>query len=243
MDGPAGRATLGRPARAQLAQEEEIDESPAVDIATVIGSSFATLRRQARAFLGQTDSDAFSLATEWYGHAAWEVRAFAVHLLGGLAARDSRALALLYERCGDDPSWRVNEALAMAFDDYCAALGYEQALPVIRQWLRAPSPNLRRAVSEGLRPWTASKRAYFGHNPLVAIDLLGTLRDDPSRSVQESVGNALRDISRKHPELILATVRAWVGEAPESKARRVIVRHALKHAVKEDPSLREVFER
>jgi hypothetical protein len=57
------------------------------------------------------------------------VRYFAVLVLGGLAATDPRALATLYDRCGGDPAWQINAALAMTFDDYCAAVGYTAALP------------------------------------------------------------------------------------------------------------------
>jgi len=213
----------------------------AMDTATLPGKSWSAIRREAQVYGRQPPPNAYDRAVGWYADAAWEVRYFAVLVLGGLAAADARALAFLYERCGDDPSWQVNEALAMAFDDYCAAIGYEQALPTIRQWLGAPRPNLHRAVSEGLRPWTASKRALFARDPQLAIDLLGTLRDDESRYVQESVGNALRDIGRKHGDLVIAALRAWVAEAPISKARRAIARFALKHAVKDDPSLRELF--
>jgi 3-methyladenine DNA glycosylase AlkC len=99
------------------------------------------------------------------------------------------------------------------------AIGYQQALPAMRRWLRAPSPNLRRAVSEGLRPWTAAKRAYFASNPQAAIDLLGMLRDDNSRYIQESVGNALRDIGRKQVALVTAALGSWLKEQPDSKAR------------------------
>jgi 3-methyladenine DNA glycosylase AlkC len=179
---------------------------------------------------------------EWYEHASWEERYFAVSVLGRLASADERALPFMFKRCGQDPAWQVNEALAMAFDDYCAVIGYENALPAIREWLSATSPNLRRAVSEGLRPWTSAKRAYFARNPLVALELLGTLRDDPSRYVQESVGNALRDISRKHPALVLDALRTWIEEQPRAKSRRTIARFALERAVKEDPSLRALYE-
>src|SRR5579859_7714392 len=97
----------------------------------------------------------------------------------------------------------------MAFDTYCADVGYEVALPVIRHWLLAPSAQLRRAVSEGLRPWTARRRAYFAAQPAQAIALLATLYDDPDRSVLESVGNALRDISRDHFDLVLDELERW----------------------------------
>jgi HEAT repeat protein len=211
------------------------------DVTSQIGQSWSAIRRAAQAYLSQPTPHAYDLAVGWHADPAWEVRYFAVLVLGGLAAADPRALAALYDRCGADPAWQVNEALAMAFDDYCAAVGYTAALPEIRRWLVAPQANLHRAVSEGLRPWTAGKRAIFARDPQLAIELLGTLKDDESRYVQESVGNALRDISRKHAELVVAALRAWAAENPQSKSRRTIARFALKHAVKDEPSLRELF--
>jgi 3-methyladenine DNA glycosylase AlkC len=214
-----------------------------MDAETLLGQKWPALLRHAQALVASPPPELFSLAVAWYGHAAWEVRAVAVQVLGGLAARDPRALAFLYEACGQDPAWQVNEALAMAFDDYCAALGYAAALPTIETWLRAPHANLRRAVSEGLRPWTARKRPYFAEHPDHAVALLGLLKDDESRYVQESAGNALRDISRKHFDLVLDSLRAWLAEQPGSPSRRVIARFALEAAVKTDPSLRRLYDR
>ena len=213
-----------------------------IDTATLVGKNWSALRREALVFAADPPPDAFELAVGWSRHPAWEARFFAVVVLGNLAARDPRALAHLYDGCGQDEAWQVSEALAMAFDDYCAATGYERALPELRRWLAAPSLNLRRAVSEGLRPWTAAKRAPFARDPRLAIDLLGTLKDDPSRYVQESVGNALRDIGRKEPELIAAALPAWLAEEPASPARRTIARYALEQAVKRDPALLALYE-
>jgi 3-methyladenine DNA glycosylase AlkC len=218
-----------------------MNDAGGMDVTALIGLKWSDIRREAQEYVGQVGPEAFDFAVRCYRDAAWEVRAFAVQMLGSLAAKDERALAFLFEKCGDDPAWQVNEALAMAFDDYCAAAGYEQALPVMRDWLRSESPNVRRAVSEGLRPWTASKRRFFARDPQAAIGMLGMLKDDESRYVQESVGNALRDISRKHFELVLAALRAWVAEKPGSKPRRTIARYALERALKEDASLREIF--
>jgi 3-methyladenine DNA glycosylase AlkC len=208
----------------------------------LIGQNWSAIRRAARAYLVQAPPDALERARECYANPAWEPRAFALAVLGGLAAQDEQALAFLFEHCGDDPAWQANEALAMAFDDYCAAHGYERAIPEMRRWLASPRANLRRAVSEGLRPWTASKRAVFAQNPQLAIDLLGTLKDDPSRYVQESAGNALRDIGRKHFDMVLAALRAWLAESPQSRPRKTIAKFALEHAVKADPLLRQLYE-
>jgi len=67
--------------------------------------------------------------------------------------------------------------------------------------------NVRRAVTEGLRIWTS--RPYFKEHPEQAVQLLSQLKDDPSEYVRKSTGNALRDISRKHPDLVRAELKKW----------------------------------
>jgi 3-methyladenine DNA glycosylase AlkC len=212
-----------------------------MDAEALIGRAWPQIRDQAHTFAAEAP-EPFDAAVGLYTHPAWEVRFFAVIVLGRIAASDRRALEFLYARCGEDGSWQVNEGLAMAFDAYCSACGYERALPEIERWLHAPSANLRRAVSEGLRPWTAKARPYFAANPQAAIDLLGSLIDDESRYVLESTGNALRDIGRKHLPLVLAALRDWLAERPGSRSRRVVARYALERAVKADPSLKQLYE-
>jgi len=94
-----------------------------------------------------------------------------------------------------------------SIDRYCADIGYEKAVPVIKEWLADSSPNVRRAVTEGLRIWTG--RHYFNNHPEAAINLLSRLRNDDSEYVRKSVGNALRDISKKHQELICNELHQW----------------------------------
>ncbi len=138
-------------------------------------------------------------------------RLLAVYLLG--FARDASQrparLEILRRRVPADPSWEAQEALAQAFDACCAAMGYEAALPTIDAWLADPQPNARRAVSEGLRPWTSKRRAYFAAQPAEAIRRLAALRRDPSDYVRHSAGNALRDIRRAHAALVDAETATW----------------------------------
>lgn len=95
----------------------------------------------------------------------------------------------------------------MAFDNHCKIVGYEEALPLIEEWLNSDCANVRRAVSEGLRVWTS--RPYFKDNPQIAIQLLSAHKDDKSGYVRKSAGNALRDISKKYPELIREELNSW----------------------------------
>ena len=66
---------------------------------------------------------------------------------------------------------------------------------------------MRRAVTEGLRIWTS--RDYFKQNPNIAISLISNLKNDKSEYVRKSVGNALKDISKKHSELIKLELKTW----------------------------------
>ena len=141
-----------------------------------------------------------------YRSEVYQVRMYAVFLLGHLS-QESDVLSFLRDDVSADSNWRVQEVLAKAFDDFCAVRGYEAALPVIDEWLSNPRPNVRRAVTEGLRIWTS--RPYFRDHPGDAIARLSRLRSDASEYVRKSVGNALRDISKKHPELVAAELRTW----------------------------------
>jgi hypothetical protein len=134
-------------------------------------------------------------------------------LLGRTASRSSSTLQLLRDGVSRDPDWRVQEMLAVAFDSWCRDIGYDQALPVIREWLGDKRPNVRRAASEGLRPWIS--RPWFLDHPEVAISLLAQLRADESKSVRQSAGNALRDISRKFPDLVEEELSHWDLSKPE----------------------------
>lgn len=101
---------------------------------------------------------------------------------------------------------KVQEVLAMAFDIlYCKWVS--KSLPTIEAWICDHRPNVRRAVSEGLRIWT--KRDYFKGNPQLVVSLLSNLKTDDSEYVRKSAGNALRGISKKFPKLIRKELSTW----------------------------------
>ena len=141
-----------------------------------------------------------------YQSAVYQVRMYGVFLFGYLS-EDREILDFMKKEVSKDENWRVQEVLAKAFDEYCKKIGYEQALPVIDEWLRDIHPNTRRAVTEGLRIWTS--RPYFKEHPKEAIKRIAALKEDSSEYVRKSVGNALRDISKKYPELIQAELDTW----------------------------------
>lgn len=180
---------------------------------SAIERGFLREQRRARSDYASFDPEqARRVAFLAYRSEAYQVRMYAVFLLGHLS-QESDVLSFLRDDVSADSNWKVQEVLAKAYDDFCAVRGYEAALPVIDEWLSDPRPNVRRAVTEGLRIWTS--RPYFRDHPGDAVSRLSRLRSDSSEYVRKSVGNALRDISKKHPELVAAELRTWSLETTE----------------------------
>ena len=141
-----------------------------------------------------------------YGSNVYQVRMYAVFLFGHLSDSEE-ILAFMRDEVSKDKNWRVQEVLAKAFDEFCKKVGYEQALLTIDEWLKNGNANAKRAVSEGLRIWT--NRPYFKDNPDEAIRRLSSLKDSSSEYLRKSVGNALKDISKKFPNLVKAELDSW----------------------------------
>lgn len=142
----------------------------------------------------------------------YQVRMYGVFLFGYLSDQKD-ILVFMRDEVSEDDNWRVQEVLAKAFDEFCRKTGYEKALPIIDEWLDNHNPNTRRAVTEGLRIWTS--RPYFKDYPNEAIRRIAALKEDTSEYVRKSVGNALRDISKKFPELIRAELNNWKLDSKE----------------------------
>ena len=149
----------------------------------------------------------FALSVKFLEDESYQVRMLATYMLGQLSSIHPEALKLLETRVAEDPNWRVQEMLAKAFDHYCTITGYEQSLPKIKMWLSDPNPNVKRAVIEGLRIWTG--RPYFKEHPKVAIHLISAHRSENNEYLRKSVGNALRDIGKKHPAELSEELSTW----------------------------------
>ena len=182
---------------------------------SLIENGFKEEEKRALADYKSNDKEyAKSLAFSAYKSDIYQVRMYGVFLFGYLSEQDD-ILAFMRDEVSKDDNWRVQEVLAKAFDEFCKQTGYEKALPIIDEWLKNNNPNTRRAVTEGLRIWTS--RPYFKDNPNEAIRRIASLKEDSSEYVRKSVGNSLRDISKKFPELIKMELSSWKLESREIK--------------------------
>jgi len=108
----------------------------------------------------------------------------------------------------------------------------ERTLAVLRGWATDANAHVRRLVSECTRlrlPW-AARVTWLEANPACVLELLELLKDDPSTMVRRSVANNLNDLGKVRPDLLTRTCAAWLEGATE--ARRALVEHALRSAVK-----------
>ena len=72
--------------------------------------------------------------------------------------------------------------------------------------------------------------ARFVKDPAPVVELLETLKDDPSEYVRRSVANNLNDIAKDHADLVAEIARKWLKDAPAE--RRRMVRHGLRSLIK-----------
>jgi 3-methyladenine DNA glycosylase AlkC len=158
-------------------------------------------------FKSNVAEECLKIADELIENDIYQARALGVFLLGHLASANPVALQIMRTKVSRDPSWQVQEILAKAFDQYCSNISYEQALPIIREWLADTNPNVCRAVTEGLRIWTS--RPFFKENPRIAIELISEHKASDSEYLRKSVGNSLRDISKRHKNLVNDELSGW----------------------------------
>ncbi|MCE7044509.1 HEAT repeat domain-containing protein [Dyadobacter sp. CY312] len=180
---------------------------PLLDEIKKIEHGFKHITEAGDTILSGQNLNHFDVAIQFLGDESYQVRMLGTYILGALSAGNTDALKILKTQVSQDQNWRVQEMLAKAFDRYCETIGYEKSLPVIELWLDDRNPNVKRAVIEGLRIWTG--RPFFKTNPTLAIQLISRHKADPSEYLRKSVGNALRDIGKKHSDLIDCEIASW----------------------------------
>ena len=106
----------------------------------------------------------------------------------------------------------------------------DEAIPALADWARTDeSEYIRRFASEATRPcgvW-CEHITRLKEQPELGLPILTPLRSDPSRYVQNSVGNWLNDASKTQPQFVETLCATWLQEhdCPET---RYITKRALR---------------
>jgi len=88
---------------------------------------------------------------------------------------------------------------------------FTRTLAVMERWSQDENEHVRRLASEGSRPrlpWSFRLEGLVA-DPAPVAPILENLRADPSLYVRKSVANHLNDISKDHPDWMLARLQSW----------------------------------
>ncbi|MGH2643914.1 MAG: DNA alkylation repair protein [Chitinophagaceae bacterium] len=173
-----------------------------------VENGFKLIKQEAiNLFNSKTISELMNLIPSLLSNSHYQIRSLGVFLLGFIASTKVEALKILRTEVSYDESWQVQEILAKSFDRDFKDIGYENALPTITDLLNDKNPKVFGAVTEGLRIWTS--RGFFKTHPQKAIELISQHKNSDSKYLRKSVGNSLRDISKKHEGLVEKEISLW----------------------------------
>lgn len=106
-----------------------------------------------------------------------------------------------------------------------------RALRIMQSWTHDADEHVRRLASEGSRPrlpWGMKLRMLV-EDPGPCAPILEALKDDESLYVRRSVANHWNDITKDHPEWVLAKLESW---DMDREHLRWIARHACRTLIK-----------
>lgn len=100
----------------------------------------------------------------------------------------------------------------------------EKAIAFLSIWAENEDENIRRFTTEATRPrgvWCKHIEA-LKEKPRLALPILEKLKSDPSKYVQDSVGNWLNDASKTQAEFVIAICDQWKQVSPTKATLRII---------------------
>lgn len=122
-----------------------------------------------------------------------------------------------------DPHFGVREVVWMALrPEIEQYLG--KSISFLSQWAGDKNENVRRFTTEVTRPrgvW-CKHIEILKENPEIALPILEKLKTDPSKYVQDSVGNWLHDASKTRPEFVIELCEKWQKESCEKATEKII---------------------
>ncbi len=100
------------------------------------------------------------------------------------------------------------------------------AISFLSNWSKNEDENIRRFATEVTRPrgvWCKHIQK-LKDTPEIALPILEPLKADPSKYVQNSVGNWLNDASKSRPDFVIELCERWEKESPVSSTKYIVKR-------------------
>lgn len=101
-----------------------------------------------------------------------------------------------------------------------------QSIALLNDWVMDKDANIRRFAIESTRPHGVWSKHIIAlkENPSLAVSLLESVKSDPIKYVQDSVGNWLNDASKTNPDWVLQTCHAWLEASNTKETKRIVTR-------------------
>ena len=150
----------------------------------------------------------------------------------------------------DEKDWAISMAALARYTPYASSelavrpfiINHEERMMAqMALWATHENECVRRLASEGCRPalpW-APAIVSFKTDPGPILPILTQLKTDPSLHVRKSVANNLNDISKTHPDLVIALAKDWYGKHEHTNW---IVKHGCRTLLKKgNPEVLAIF--
>jgi 3-methyladenine DNA glycosylase AlkC len=101
-----------------------------------------------------------------------------------------------------------------------------ESIDILSVWAVDADENIRRFASESTRPrgvW-CEHITELKQNPSLALKIIEPLKSDPSKYVQNSVGNWLNDASKTQPDFVIEICKRWEKESDTNETKYIIKR-------------------
>lgn len=101
-----------------------------------------------------------------------------------------------------------------------------ESIDILSNWAEDKDENIRRFTTEATRPrgvWCKHIET-LKEKPELAFSILEKLKSDPSKYVQDSVGNWLNDSSKSKPEFVKELCERWKKESSTKETEKIIKR-------------------
>lgn len=220
-----------------------LSENLATDFAALLTATIPELAKQARQIdpkVGITKrmAQVARILSEYSGQARLEwlsqhpsdlLRGWGAYLLALDEALTLPAKLQAMRPFAQDPHFGVREWAWLALRTEITKAPTE-AIEALVPFATDGSQYLRRFACEAIRPrgvW-ATHIKLLKETPEHGLQILGPLRADPSRYVQDSVANWLNDAWKSHPTWVETLCAQWTDESPKD-ATAYIVKRALRN--------------
>ena len=181
--------------------------------------------------LNEASAPVFEIASQLYAVSETNLsKGVALGILADHGVTDYQPVLPFFESAAASPDWNLREFTQMFFRRLIKAHPAEMQEFLLRL-VKSEDPNLRRFVSETLRPVQENK--WFYKEPDYSLTVLRHLFRESAPYPRTSVGNNLSDLARRLPELVYGLVEELV--ASENKHSYWIAYRACRNLVKREP--------